>query len=156
MSKAFTTSQNCSTDAPACPTSTLPGLLVGSPTELPMSVWVQYVRKEVSKEELARRIHQVDDAHKVWARSAQFRDDEDLAVRQLVWDLITILYLAHQNAVPELVEMDWSIKCEFIHTGQVELVEFCRNRPCRRRHSILHLEHLFPKRRESCKIITDR
>ena len=85
-----------------------------------------------------------------------FCDDEDLAVSQSVGDLIAMLHSAHKNAAPEHVERDWPIKCELVRTGQMELVELCRNRPCRRRLSILHLERLFPKRWESCKVITER
>ena len=97
------------------------------------------MKKPVSEEELARRICQPDESHAVWARSAWFRVDENLAVCQSIRDLIAVLYATHQDAVPEHAQRNWLIKCELIRSGQVELVELRRNRPCRCRPSVLRL-----------------
>ena len=43
------------------------------------------------------------------------------------------------------VQRNWLAPRELIRLGPAKLVELCRNRPRRRRLSILHLERLLPK-----------
>ena len=109
-----------------------------------MEVWARSAYPPVAK--VQEREVCLTHKHTSVAQSERFRDDKDLAVSQRVGDLIAMLYSAHQNAVPEHVEKDWPVKCELVHTGQVELVELCRGRPRRRRLSILQRSARIPSK----------